>query len=62
MAAFIEKITKHFAGNQDIEDVVLGGEAWVEYKQANAMIEKGVIFTPFLSDHINYVVSRKFIF
>lgn len=32
MAAFIERITKHFAGNQDIEDVVLGGEAWVEYK------------------------------
>lgn len=32
MVAFIEKITKHFAGNQDIEDVVLGGEAWVEYK------------------------------
>ncbi len=32
MVAFIEKITRHFACNQDIEDVVLGGEAWVEYK------------------------------
>ena len=62
MVAFIEKITRHFAGNQDIEDVVLGGEAWVEYKQASAMIEKGVNITPFLYDHIHNAISRKFIF
>lgn len=32
MTALIQRITKRLANKKNVEDVVLGAEAWVEYR------------------------------